>query len=256
MRRKKTGQHFLCDSKVAEREIHYAEINRNDSVLEIGSGTGVLTRLLAEKAQLVIAIEIDPALVSKLKSTLPFNVKVIQGDATKTDFNTLPRFNKIVANLPFQISSPITFKMLHHDFSVAVLIYQKEFAQRMVAEKGSKNYSRLSVNVYYRAHCELLEIVPKTCFYPQPRVDSYMVRLRPRWCPPFYVKNEEFFYTFTRELFNYRRKKIRKILKDRFHIASEKLPYRDRRVEDLAPHQIGELSDKVHDLIPLSSFNI
>ena len=171
MAKKKLGQHFLIDKNIAAREIAYASIRSDDIVLEIGPGKGVLTRLLAQKAKQVIAIEIDNDLLQKLKSSLPDNVRLIHGDALKVDFNSLPSFDKIVANLPFQISSPVTFKFLQHKFSKAILIYQKDFADRMVALPGSKDYSRLSVGVYYKAYCKILEIVPNTCFFPQPKID-------------------------------------------------------------------------------------
>ena len=247
--KKKIGQNFLIDKKVAEREIQYAGIDKNDVVLEIGPGTGILTTLLAEKARRVIAIEIDDQLVSKLRKLLPDNVTLIHGDALKIDFDTLPRFNKIVSNLPFQISSPITFKFLNCDFSLAVLIYQKEFADSMVARSGSKDYSRLSVGIYYKACCELVEAISKTCFYPQPKVDSCVVRLSPRESPPFSVLDETFFFDLTRELFNHRRKKIKNTLNELYEYTRfEDVSYIDRRVEELTPEQIGELSNVLFKL--------
>ncbi|UCH71899.1 MAG: ribosomal RNA small subunit methyltransferase A, partial [Thermoplasmatales archaeon] len=161
---KKLGQNFLIDEKTAEREVEYAQIKKDDIVLEIGPGKGILTKLLARKAKEVIAIEIEERFIKKLKDVLPHNVELIQGDALKIDFEKLPKFNKIVSNLPFQISSPITFKFLEYDFSSAVLIYQKEFADRMIAKPGNKNYSRLSIGIYYKANCKLLETVPKIYF--------------------------------------------------------------------------------------------
>lgn len=244
--KKKTGQNFLIDKKVAEREIEYAAINKDDVVLEVGPGNGIITTLLAEKAQKVIAIEIDAQLVSKLRELLPDNVSLIHGDALKVDFETLPKFNKIVSNLPFQISSPFTFKLLGYDFSLAVLIYQKEFAYRMVALPGSKHYSRLSVGVYYKAHCEIIETVPKRCFHPQPIVNSCIVQLIPRKSPPFSVSDETFFFDLTKELFNHRRKKIKNTLeRSYFDIPLEDvdIPYLDERVEKLTCEQIGELSN-------------
>jgi len=241
MTKRKTGQNFLVDKKVAEREIHYADINKDDVVLEIGPGTGILTMLLAEKARRVVAIEIDGELVSKLRRFLPDNVELIHADALKVDFETLTKFNKIVSNLPFQISSSITFKLLDYVFDLAVLIYQKEFADRMVAEAGSKHYSRLSVGVYYKAYCEVIETVSRTCFYPQPKVDSCIIRLSPRMSPPFSVYDEAFFFDLTRELFNHRRKKIKNTLKELYNVQFENVPYLDRRVEELKPEQISEL---------------
>ena len=152
MAKQRFGQHFLIDLSVADREVGYAKLIKNDIVLEIGPGQGVITRLLAQKAKQVIAIEIDQRLVDKLKKTLPGNVTLISGDALSVDFQTLPRFTKIVSNLPFEISSPITFKFLESSFSRGILIYQKDFAKRLVALPGTKEYSRLTVGVSYKVN--------------------------------------------------------------------------------------------------------
>lgn len=239
---RKLGQHFLIDDAVAQREVDYAKLTKQDVVLEIGPGKGIITRLLATLAKQVIAIEIDARFVSQLKATLPGNVKVIHADAVAVDFSTIPCFTKIVSNLPFQISSPITFKLLEYPFSKAILIYQRDFAERLVAVPGTKEYSRLTIGVYYKSYCRLLEQVPRSCFSPPPRVDSCIVELVPREKPAFEVANERFFFEFIKNLFNHRRKKIR------YTVASlyddhEELPYLDQRAEDLTPEQLGELSN-------------
>ena len=239
----KFGQNFLVDKKVALQEVEHANINEKDVVLEIGPGKGVLTELLAQRAKKVIAIEVDKNLVKDLQSFLPDNVVLINDDVLNVDFESLPRFNKIVSNLPFQISSPITFKLLNYDFSLAVLIYQKEFADRMVAKPNSKSYSRLSVGVYYKACCEIVEVVSKTCFKPQPKVDACVVKLIPRKRSPFLVYDEGFFFDLTRELFNHRRKKIKHTLKKLYNIDYSNMSFLDNRVENLSPEQIGELSN-------------
>lgn len=239
---RRLGQHFLNNDAVAQREIHYAALTKQDVVLEIGPGKGIITRLLARYAKQIIAIEIDERLISQLNATLPENVTVIHGDAVVVDFSALPRFTKVVSNLPFQISSPITFKLLEYPFSKAVLIYQKDFAERLVAEPGTKEYSRLTIGVYYKAHCKLLEQVPRNCFSPPPQVDSCIVELVPREKPAFKVSDEQFFFELTKELFNHRRKKIRYTIKSLYG-DHEKLPFLDQRVEDLTPEQLGELSD-------------
>jgi len=238
------GQHFLIDETVAEREVAYAGLTPQDVVLEIGPGGGIITRMLAQKAQQVVAIELDARLVRQLKIGLPGNVTLIHGDAVEVDFATLPRFTKIVSNLPFQISSPITFKLLDYPFSKAILIYQKDFADRLVAEPGSKEYSRLTIGVYYKAYCRILEDVPRTCFSPPPQVDSSIVELVPRKQPPFEVANETFFFEFVKQLFNHRRKKIRYTIASLFG-NHEELPYLDERVEMLTPEQLGDLSNLV-----------
>lgn len=247
--KKKTGQNFLIDKNVAKREIEYADVNKNDVVLEIGPGNGILTKLLANKAKKVIAIEIDAQLVNNLREKLPDNVLLIHEDVLKVDYKTLPRFNKIVSNLPFQISSPITFKLLELEFSLAILIYQKEFAYRMVAFPGNKHYSRLSVGVYYKAKCEIIENISNSCFYPKPLVDASVVKLSPLESPPFSVLDEKFFFDITRELFNHRRKKIKNTLERLYlNIELENVPYVNGRIETLSPEQIGELSNVLYEL--------
>ena len=240
----KFGQNFLIDESVAEREINYANITKKDVVLEIGTGKGILTKKLARKAKKVIAIEIDKKLFDSLHGQVPDNVELIHEDAVEIDFDDLIKFNKIVANLPFQISSPITFKILDYDFELAVLIYQKEFADRLIAKPKSKDYSRLTVNTYYKAKCELLEVVPSTSFKPQPKVDSSIIKLTKREKPPFLVLDEDFFFEFTKKLFNHRRKKIRNIINS----DTKSIPFLDNRVEELTPSQIGGLSNLLYSL--------
>ena len=237
----KLGQNFLVDRNIAELEVKYASISKKDVVLEIGPGNGILTRILAENAKQVIAVELDEKLFENLKMDLPDNVQLINDDAVKIDLDMLPKFNKIVSNLPFQISSPITFKILDYDFDLAVLIYQKEFAERLIAKPGSKNYSRLTVNVYYKAECEILRRIPKTCFYPVPKVDSAMVKIVKRKTPPFMVLSEDFFFCLTKKLFTYRRKKIGTVLNKFLKLDINDAPYADNRVGDLSPEELGEL---------------
>jgi 16S rRNA (adenine1518-N6/adenine1519-N6)-dimethyltransferase len=132
---------------------------------------------------------------------------------------------------------------LDYNFDIAILIYQKEFASRMIAKAGINDYSRLSVNVYYRANCDILETIPKNCFKPIPKVDSCIVRLTPRKKPAFYVIDEKFFYEFTRNLFNNRRKKINTIIQRNYNINIDKIPFSNNRAEELTPEQLGELSN-------------
>lgn len=246
--RQRYGQHFLTDLSVAHREVAYAQIAKNDVVLEIGPGKGIITRLLAQKAKQVIAIEIDPRLVDQLSPTLPANVTLITGDAVQIDFQELPRFSKIVSNLPYQISSPITFKFLSCSFSKAVLIYQKDFAERLVATPGTKQYSRLTVGVSYKAQCRMLEDIPRQCFSPPPLIESSIVELIPYENPRFRVTNEEFFFTLTKQLFTHRRKKIGSIIKA-YYGDLPPLPFLDCRVEQLSPEQIGEFSNMLYQML-------
>ncbi len=247
MAKRKIGQNFLINHEVAEREIDYACPNKDDIVLEIGPGKGILTKKLAEKVKQVIAVEIDVKLVKKLKENLPNNVKLIHADILNIDFNTLPAFNKIVSNLPFQISSPFTFKLINYPFSKAILIYQKDFAERMIAEKGSKKYSRLSVGIYYKTHCKILETVSKEFFYPIPKVDSAIVELIPRKKSPFEVIDEKYFFNVVAKLFSQRRKKIKNILYDKYENLKN-VKYIDCRVEELSPEQIGKLCNSLIEI--------
>jgi 16S rRNA (adenine1518-N6/adenine1519-N6)-dimethyltransferase len=238
------GQHFLVNDRIAERQVGYAQLSRDDVVLEIGAGKGALTRHLARAAGRVIAIEIDADLVAALENM--DNVEVVQNDALNVDFDAL-RFTKVVANLPYQISSPVTFKLLEQDFELGVLMYQKEFAERLVAVPGSDAYARLSVMAQYAADWELLETVSPGAFYPRPRVRSAVVRMTPRE-PLFSVVDEAVFADVVRALFSHRRKKIRNGLLAAGLVSRDQLgevPYVHRRAEDLLPAQIGAISDAV-----------
>ena len=149
--KKSLGQHFLVDSRVALRHVGHAAIGSSDTVLEIGPGLGILTRLLAERARHVVAIEADRRFAAYLRESLP-DVEVIEGDALAIEW---PRFDVMASNLPYQISSPLTFRLLGEPFRRAVLMYQWEFARRMIAKPATADYSRLSVGVYRqigRAH--------------------------------------------------------------------------------------------------------
>jgi 16S rRNA (adenine1518-N6/adenine1519-N6)-dimethyltransferase len=203
---KKLGQHFLVDRRVLARIVDYASIDRDDRVLEIGPGTGNLTCVLSERAGTVSAIEVDPALASSLEGRFQ-NVVVIRGDALRVP---LPDYNKIVSNLPYQISSKITFRLLERPFDLAVLMYQREFAERMVAMPGTKDYGRLTLNVALRAEAEILERVPRGAFRPMPQVESAIVRLQP--CKSRIPVDYGVFDDLTRGLFSMRRKKVKRSL--------------------------------------------
>ncbi len=242
------GQHFLVDDRVAKRQVGYTSLTRDDVVLEIGAGKGALTRHLAAAAGHVIAIEIDAALAAGLEGM--DNVELLRRDALAVDFDAY-EFTKVVANLPYQISSPVTFKLLEQEFELGVLMYQKEFAERLVAAPGSDDYSRLSVMAQYAADWELLETVSPGAFYPRPRVRSAIVRMTPRE-PLFSVIDEAVFADVVRALFSHRRKKIRNGLLAAGLVSRDQLPgvpYVHRRAEDLLPAQLGAVSDAVAILL-------
>lgn len=240
--RKRRGQNFLTDDRVADREVGYAEISTSDIVLEIGPGLGVLTERLIPRARKVIGIESDPGLCRYLRQRFGESLELIEGDALKIVF---PSFSKLVSNIPYGISSPLIFKLLDHRFETAVIMIQKEFAERLVARPNTDGYSRLTVNAYYRARCEILEHVPSSRFWPEPEVDSSIVRLYPM-PPPFEVADEALFFALVDALFQQRRKKISTVLRSRGWIGkATHVPYGDLRVEALSPEQIGEVSNAV-----------
>lgn len=248
---RKWGQHFLVDSRIAHKEVTYADIDRDDIVLEIGPGKGILTKLLAERAKKVIAIEIDGKLAEYLRTILPANVEIINADVMKLDLSEY-QFNKVVSNLPFEISSPLTFKLLEEtSFSKAVLIYQKEFARRLVAKPNSKDYSRISVVIDYKAKVRILDTVPRNAFRPVPKVDGTIVEIIPRDKPAFHVKDENFFYEFLKKCFSHRRKTLGTIIRKEYGIHLDEEFYR-KRIEQLYPGEIGELCNLVFERITSS----
>ncbi|MEM2908160.1 MAG: 16S rRNA (adenine(1518)-N(6)/adenine(1519)-N(6))-dimethyltransferase RsmA [Candidatus Hadarchaeales archaeon] len=246
---KRSGQTHVIDPSLLMRMVDYADISPRDLVLEIGAGIGNLTKLLAERAGKVIAVERDAKLFQVLRGQVKglANVDLVNADILQME---LPPFNKVVANLPYAISSEITFKLLKHDFELAVLMYQKEFAQRLVAKPGSKDYGRLTVGVYYRAEVELLEEVEPSAFFPRPKVSSMVVRLRPR-SPPFQVIDEALFFDVVRALFQHKRQKVRNAL---FHSFDEVFPQpkpkseRRRAVDEMIPKDLA--NSRVMDLTP------
>jgi 16S rRNA (adenine1518-N6/adenine1519-N6)-dimethyltransferase len=251
---KRRGQHFIVDPDIAKRQVDYASLRPEELVLEIGSGLGALTETIASRGNRLVTIEVDDRLVRILKPRLAEmrNVALVKADALSP---CLGRIDKIISNIPYNISSQITFKILELEFDTAVLTYQIDFARRMIAQPGSKDYSRLSVNVYYRAEAEVVETIRRDVFYPTPSVDSAIIKLRRR-PPPFHVDNEQLFFKLLRELFPYRNQHLRKVLKrfaelnqlkafDTVKIIEE-ADVKDERIRDLTADSFGKLSDSIH----------
>ena len=256
---KRKGQNYLVDKNVLSNIIQSADLSTKDIVLEVGAGIGNLTIPLAKNAGKVIAVEQDRTiasiLVKRLKELQITNVEVIIDDATKIKF---PKFNKVVANLPYKISSPITFKILKYDFEFAILMYQLEFAERMIAKPGDSNYSRLSVMIHFYTYIEMLFKVSNNVFLPKPKVSSAVVKLTPK----NEVDVDEFLSNVTRALFQHKRKKVRNALMDSFHEigALDKYERRDllskldqeilnQRVINMDPKNIRKLSKEVERTI-------
>ncbi len=244
---KKKSQYILVDRGVLRRVTSYAELSSEDTVLEVGCGTGNLTAHLLRKAGKIVGVEIDSRMVELLKRKFSGFIEagrfeLIHGDALRINF---PHFDKFVSNIPYKISSPLTFKLLKSDFELAVVMYQKEFARRLVARPGSKDYGRLSVISKAYCRAEIVETVPRWAFVPRPKVDSAIVRIHPE--PELEVKNRELFEELVTFLFSRRRKKLGKSVEEfcRIRGATIDLPdkLRDLRPEQVSPETFAELSD-------------
>jgi len=255
--RKRLGQSFLIDTEVMKGMVFCASLNKKDVILEIGAGLGFLTEQLAEKAGKVIAVEVDSRLIWILKERLRnrANVALVEGDILKLN---VQGFQKVVSTPPYSISSPLLFWLLERKFELAVLAFQEEFAQRLVAQVGSGDYGRLTVAVYCCAEVELLNLIPKDRFWPSPDVDSRIVRLKPKK-PPFKIDDEAFFYEVVRVIFAQKNKKLRNAvmpLLGKFGIPktealrmADALPFHNRRPRELAPEEIGLLANEAAKML-------
>ena len=215
---KKFGQNFLIDGHVLDKIIAAAEVTKEDCVVEIGPGIGTLTQYLAEAARNVISIEIDKMLIPILQETLADydNVTVINQDVLKTDLRELVRAHnegrpvKVVANLPYYITTPIIMNLFESRLPVSsvTVMVQKEVAQRMQAGPGTKDYGALSLAVQYFAVPYIAANVPPNCFMPRPRVGSAVIRLTRHEKPPVEVADEQAMFQIIRASFNQRRKTL------------------------------------------------
>ena len=244
------GQNFLTDRKIADWIVDSADIQPDETVLEIGPGLGILTERLAKKAKNLLAIELDKRLAAHIHDR--FGIEVIQADVLEVE---LPKFDKVVSNLPYQISSPITLKLLDAEFRKGILMYQKEFAQHLVASPGERAYSRISVMAGYRAECKIIKNVSKGCFHPVPKVDSAIVELVPRRAG-FEVLDEDTFKDVVRALFSHKNRKVRNgimaehaslgIQKDESKRLAAEVPYSEERPVTLAPEKLAEISNYIY----------
>ncbi len=274
------GQVFINDERIIKRQISFAELSPDDTILEIGPGLGSLTLQLAQNAGKVVAIEYDRRLFNYLRKIIPENVELIFGDAVKTDF---PMFNKVVANIPYQISSPLIFKLINYQFDLAVLMLQAEFAARLISpeaagkdekrffihkykpgsKKGMKNYSRLTVMASYYYDISFLLPVPKSCFTPVPKVDSALIKMVPKQ-QQTPAGDEALFANLVKVLFSERRKMIKNSLLRNFNNLFSgalkfsgtevkqiigQLPYMTNRPEQLELAEFIELSNILGSLL-------
>lgn len=215
---KKFGQNFLIDPHVLDKIMEAAQVTKDDFVLEVGPGIGTLTQYLCERARHVLAVEIDRELIPILRQTLSAydNVDVIQGDILKQDIvNIANVYNegrpiKVVANLPYYITTPIIMELFesHVPLANVTVMVQKEVADRMKARPGSKDCGALSLAVQYYAEPYIAAFVPPNCFMPRPNVGSAVIRLDCRSRVPVSVKDEKLMFRLIRAAFNQRRKTL------------------------------------------------
>ncbi|MCK8826719.1 16S rRNA (adenine(1518)-N(6)/adenine(1519)-N(6))-dimethyltransferase RsmA [Natroniella acetigena] len=215
--KKGLGQNFLVDTSILDQIVEAAELSEDETVIEIGPGIGALTEKLAQSAGQVIAVELDQRLIPILEENLAAydNVKIIEGDALKVDFDQLAAGDyKVVANLPYYITTPILRRLLEEDFNVTdiFVMVQKEVAERMAAQPGEKSYGVLSFGVQYYTQAEIQFKVPSSVFIPQPKVESAVIGLKLLEQPRVEVIDEDFFFKVIRASFQQRRKMIRNSL--------------------------------------------
>lgn len=216
--KKSLGQNFLTEPNILQKIVATAEIDDHTNVIEVGPGIGALTEHLARAAHQVLAFEIDDRLIPVLADTLsPYdNVKVVHNDILKVNLQQETTYFdqegpiKVVANLPYYITTPIMMHILASDLDIAemVVMMQREVADRISAKPGTKAYGSLSIAVQYYMEASTAFIVPKTVFIPQPNVDSAILRLVRRKTPAVDVKNEKEFFKLTKSAFVLRRKTL------------------------------------------------
>lgn len=249
------GQNFMVEPSLYDKLRFYAALASSDAVLDVGAGFGFLSRFLADKCKMVIAVEKDRQVAEVLREQTQgiTNVIVVEGDVLKA---TLPQFNKVIAIPPYYLSSHLITWLLERRFDCAVIILQKEFSNRLAAPVGSEDYGWLTVVTNQRAQVELLDPVPKKMFYPQPEVDSVIVSLKPWSKSPFEVNDVLFFKQMAKWLFTQRNKKLGKALapflkstlklsKQDVEKLSLALPYQDKRARELLPKDFGELANAI-----------
>lgn len=253
---KKLGQNFLINRKIVDGIVKAAELTDKDVVLEIGPGIGTLTQALAENAQCVKAIELDRRLLEVLATTLAQynNVEIIHGDVLKLNIPEImdgKRF-KVVANLPYYITTPIIMSLLESRLPIEslVVMIQKEVAERIIAQPGSKAYGALSVAVQYYTEPEIVLEVPSKSFLPAPEVTSSVIRCKVRTTPPVKVVDEKLFFRTVKAAFAQRRKTLANTFKttgldkDNIEIILSKAEIDfNRRGETLSLEELANISN-------------
>jgi 16S rRNA (adenine1518-N6/adenine1519-N6)-dimethyltransferase len=261
--KKRLGQHFLVDRNILNKVVRTAEVGKGDVVVEVGPGPGEMTRALARLVKHVIAVEIDPQLVEILKKRLTDcpNVEVVKSDILKADFKGLCQKEgqpiKVVANLPYQISTPLLFRFIEakEAFSTLTLMLQREVAGRMAAPSGGKEYGPLSIFVQMFLDVSIRFFIKPSAFFPPPKIESAVVHMVWKEKPRVEQKDEEWFKKVVRACFGYRRKTLLNALKHSelfFHESPESKMKRagidpQRRPETLSIEEFVRLAEALNE---------
>ena len=264
---KALGQNFLINPSVCPRMAMECGVDENSGVIEVGPGIGVLTNELAKRAKKVIAVELDKRLLPVLEETLGEyeNVKVINEDVMKLDLNKLieEEFEGmnvcVCANLPYYITSPIVMRLLEEKLNVSsiTVMVQKEAAQRICANVGTRQCGAVTAAVWYYSEPELLFNVSSGSFMPAPKVDSAVIRLNIRKEPPVSVKSEEVFFKTIKAAFSQRRKNIANSLSGSLSVGKQEIISvledcgipASKRAEELTLENLGKIADRLCDII-------
>lgn len=265
---KSLGQNFLIDNSVIEEIINNSNIGKEDLVIEIGPGLGVLTNRLLQEAKYVISVELDPRMVDILQDRFSSNIdngqlEIINDDILKVDLQRIieekkPSIKhvKIVANLPYYISTPIIIKLLENRLSIdeIIVMVQKEVAERLIARTGSREAGTITYLVEYYARAESVVKVPKESFIPSPKVESEVIKLKVRKQPKIAVEDEKLLFNIIQKSFMQRRKTLSNALVNS-HIMADKTSVEEMlntlgldknvRGESLTLEQFGAISDYI-----------
>ncbi|MEW6408599.1 MAG: 16S rRNA (adenine(1518)-N(6)/adenine(1519)-N(6))-dimethyltransferase RsmA [Nitrospirota bacterium] len=255
---RRLGQHFLFDRSIIKRILDTASLTKSDTVVEIGAGTGLMTGMISERVQKVIAIELDRRLCERLRRDLTTyrNVEIVEGDALYYPYESIKGSFKVVANLPYYITTPIIFRLLSAKAKIngMTLMIQKEVAERIVASPGNKDYGVLSVVIQFYTKPEIAFAVPRKLFRPPPEVDSSVLKISILDKPSIEVKDESYFIHIVRIAFSQRRKMLINSLKAvgiGIEVIRETLLSAGidptRRAETLSIEEFGRLSDALKD---------
>lgn len=260
---KSLGQNFLIDNSVLEDIVTGADISKDDFVIEIGPGIGTLTKELLLKAKKVCSIELDSDLIPILEEELKdfTNLQIIHKDALKVDFNEIignEQSVKLVANLPYYVTTPIIAKLLkeHYNFKSLTIMIQKEVAERIASKPDCKEYGAISILVQYYCDTKIIRKVSSSSFVPKPKVDSMVIRLDKLAEPRTKLDSVELFFRIVRDSFNMRRKTLWNALKN-INLDKDKLQTAfceagidpKRRGETLSIEEFGLLSNCINKLL-------